>query len=50
MKLLHHFGDPLWALGDKSTPDPSFTLARVFPQKVRHSLDACRKYGSAHSF
>lgn len=34
MKLLHHFGDPLWALGDKSMPDPSFTLARVFPQKV----------------
>ena len=34
VKLLHHFGDPLWALGDKSTPDPSFTLARVFPQQV----------------
>ncbi len=34
MKVLHHFGDPLWALGDKSTPDPSFTLARVFAQEV----------------
>ena len=46
MKLLHHFGDPLWALGDKSSPDPSFTLARVFPQANNHYLtphpiDAC---------
>ena len=37
MKVLHHFGDPLWALGNKSTPDPSFTIARVFPQEVSHA-------------
>ena len=42
MKLLHHFGDPLWALGDKSTPDSSFTLARVFPQKVPFTLRILR--------
>lgn len=32
LKLLHHYPDMLWALGDKSVPDPSFTPTRVFPQ------------------
>ncbi|CAL8464144.1 g3679 [Coccomyxa elongata] len=33
LKLLHTFGDQLWGLGDKSSPDPSFTAARIFPMK-----------------
>ena len=32
LKLLHHYPDPLWGLGSKSTPDESFTPVRVFPQ------------------
>ena len=32
LKLLHHYPDMLWALGNKSVPDPSFTPTRVFPQ------------------
>lgn len=32
LKLLHHYPDMLWALGDKSVPDPSFTATRVFPE------------------
>ena len=32
LKLLHCYSDMLWALGDKSVPDPSFTPARIFPQ------------------
>ena len=32
LKLLHHYPDLLWGLGDKTTPDPSFTPMRVFPQ------------------
>lgn len=32
LKLLHHFPDMLWALGDKSVPDASFTPNRIFPQ------------------
>lgn len=31
LKVLHHFPDTLWALGDKSVPDPSFTATRVYP-------------------
>ena len=44
LKLLHHYPDLLWALGDQSTPDSSFTVGRIFPQQVwvwklaRHSL------------
>ncbi len=34
LKLLHHYPDLLWALGDKSTPDSSFTIGRIFPQQV----------------
>lgn len=34
LKLLHHFPDQLWGLGEKSTPDPSFTPTRIFPQQV----------------
>jgi len=34
LKLLHHFPDQLGGLGDKSTPDPSFTPTRIFPQQV----------------
>ncbi len=37
LKLLHHYPDLLWALGDKTTPDPSFTPLRIFPQ-VWHVL------------
>ncbi|BDA49270.1 Eukaryotic translation initiation factor 2D [Coccomyxa sp. Obi] len=33
LKLLHFFGDQLWGLGDKCSPDPSFTAARIFPMK-----------------
>lgn len=32
VKLLHHFGDQLYLMGDKSRPDPGFTLERIFPQ------------------
>ena len=32
LKLLHNYPDQLWALGDKSVPDASFTPTRVFPQ------------------
>lgn len=32
LKLLHHYPDMLWALGDKSVPDASFTPTRIFPQ------------------
>ena len=32
LKLLHHYPDMLWALGDKSVPDSSFTATRIFPQ------------------
>ena len=31
LKLLHVFGDQLWGLGAKSSPDPSFTPQRIFP-------------------
>ena len=34
LKLLHHYPDLLWALGDKSTPDSSFTTGRIFSQQV----------------
>lgn len=30
VKLLHHYPDGLWSLGDKRTPGPEFTPARVF--------------------
>lgn len=42
LKLLHHFPDMLWALGDKSTPDSSFTPSRVFPQvRIHVAFLAC---------
>jgi len=31
MRVWHFFSDPLWALGDKSKPDKSFTPARIYP-------------------
>lgn len=34
LKLLHYYPDQLWALGDKSLPDPSFTPQRIVPQQV----------------
>lgn len=37
LKLLHHYPDLLWGLGDKTTPDPSFTPLRVFP-KVKDTV------------
>ena len=40
LKLLHFFGDQLWGLGDKSSPDPSFTAARIFPTKVHPAVHA----------
>lgn len=30
LKVWHAFGDPIWALGDKSKPDLSFTPSRVY--------------------
>ncbi len=33
LRLLHVYGDQLWSLGGtKASPDPSFTLQRIFPQ------------------
>lgn len=44
LKLLHSFGDQLWGLGDKSSPDPSFTAARIFPREVhRATLFQCMR-------
>lgn len=34
LRLLHHAFDALWSLGDKSTPGPEFTAARVFPMSA----------------
>ena len=31
LRLLHHFPDALWAMGDKCVPCGGFTLERVFP-------------------
>ena len=31
LQLLHHYPDLLWAMGDKSAPNPGFTPQRVFP-------------------
>ena len=41
LKLLHHYPDAVWAMGDKSVPDPSFTPERVYP------LGAAPEAGSA---
>ena len=38
LKLLHHYPDQLWAMGDKSVPNAGFTPGRIFPQ-VRHTVD-----------
>ena len=32
LKLVHHYPDLLWALGDKSVPDAAFTPSRVFAE------------------
>lgn len=32
LKLLHHYPDALWALGDRRVPGPEFTPARVWPE------------------
>ena len=32
LKLLHHYPDQLWGMGDKSVPNAGFTPARIFPQ------------------
>ena len=34
MKVMHHYPDALWALGDKSTPGDSFRPERVFRVRV----------------
>ena len=31
LTLLHYYGDLLWALGDKTPPNPGFTPTRIFP-------------------
>ena len=43
LKLLHHYPDQLWAMGDKSVPNAGFTPARIFPQvpHARNSLLVC---------
>ncbi len=38
LKLLHHYPDQLWAMGDKSVPNAGFTPVRIFPQV---SLSLC---------
>ena len=48
LKLLHFFGDQLWGLGDKASPDPSFTSTRIFPMKVK--LKACSPAAFSMSF
>lgn len=41
LRLLHVYGDQLWSLGGtKASPDPSFTLQRIFP------LQACTHTGN----
>jgi len=39
LKLLHHYPDQLWTMGDKSVPNAGFTPARIFPQVT--CLEAC---------
>ena len=46
VKLLHHFPDQLWSLGDKSVPDPSFTTSRIFPQVRMRQCAACACVGT----
>ena len=46
VKLLHHFPDQLWTLGDKSVPDPSFTPLRIFPQVRMRSGATCACFGT----
>ncbi len=48
LKLLHFFGDQLWGLGDKASPDPSFTPTRIFPMKVKPK--ACSSAAFSMSF
>ena len=48
LKLLHHYPDMLWALGDKSVPDPSFTATRIFPQ-VKATLHLCGEEIAPHA-
>ena len=48
LKLLHHYPDMLWALGDKSVPDPSFTATRIFPQ-VQETLHLCGDENAPHA-
>ncbi|KAK9814155.1 hypothetical protein WJX72_001321 [[Myrmecia] bisecta] len=43
LKLLHHYPDQLWALGDKSVPDASYTPARIFPQNEAQAAAAAKK-------
>ena len=31
VKLLHHYPDALWAMGDKSAPNAGFKPSRIFP-------------------
>ncbi|CAK0786334.1 hypothetical protein CVIRNUC_009547 [Coccomyxa viridis] len=40
LKLLHHYPDQLWAMGDKSVPNAGFTPGRIFPQEGPGSSDA----------
>ena len=38
LKLLHHYPDQLWAMGDKTVPNAGFTAARIFPSVSRLRL------------
>ncbi len=40
LRVLHSYGDALWAMGDKSIPDPSFRLERIYPQGQAPESDA----------
>ena len=43
LKLMHVYGDQLWGLGGKSSPDPSFTPQRIFPLQAKSSFVAVKE-------
>lgn len=46
LKLLHHYPDQLWAMGDKSVPNAGFTPVRIFPQVSLPPSVQCRLWHS----
>ena len=45
--LLHSYGDLLWALGDKSTPNEGFTPTRIFPLAAPEGEQPANNEGTA---